>query len=276
MNLDLIELADIANPRLIAEALIKMLPEQVYPVPVNEIAIALGISEIIEIETNSFEGALLTNEEKSKAKILVKKGIIETRQRFTIAHELGHYLIPYHIPSAKGFECTSKDMREQDSAKATGRPKWEAEANTFASNLLMPASEFKQRFRKYREITIEMIVDLSGNFSVSKSAFLYRLMQLADDPFAAIISHNGIVAHAYRHSDFPRLSLRHGFEMPRRCQAKTISSPEGTISDADATDAANWLENDSGSFEMYEQVLVQKDGWHLTLLTVEPVDADDE
>ena len=167
-------------------------------------------------------------------------------------------------------------MGEQYSAKAIGPPKCEAEANTFASNLLMPASEFKQRFRNYREITIEMIIDLSGDFSVSKSAFLYRLMQLADDPFAAIISHNVIVARAYRHSDFPRLSLRHGFEMPCRCQAKTISIAQGTISDADATCSAYWIEKESGNFKMYEQVLVQKDGWHTTLLTMKSLDADDE
>ena len=55
------------------------------------------------------------------------------RRNFTLAHELGHYLLHRQL-HPQGLQCTNRNMADWDEA----RNKIEAEANTFASYLLMP------------------------------------------------------------------------------------------------------------------------------------------
>jgi hypothetical protein len=56
------------------------------------------------------------------------------RRRFTISHELGHFLIAAHRGDKR---CSAKDMYEN--GRETHHQKEEAQANRFAAGLLMPA-----------------------------------------------------------------------------------------------------------------------------------------
>ncbi|MCG7284798.1 ImmA/IrrE family metallo-endopeptidase [Cellulomonas sp. ACRRI] len=56
------------------------------------------------------------------------------RDRFTIAHELGHYFLHYRLPKVEGPRRYGRGQRNRA----------ETEANVFASTLLMPAKEFKK------------------------------------------------------------------------------------------------------------------------------------
>ncbi len=60
------------------------------------------------------------------------------RDRFTIAHELGHYFLHYLYPG---------HTTPQVFGRSNG-PRAETEANTFASSLLMPADLFTQAFHR--------------------------------------------------------------------------------------------------------------------------------
>lgn len=62
------------------------------------------------------------------------------RDRFTIAHELGHYFLHYRLPRAVG-------AREYGRG---GRDRAETEANFFAASLLMPRDLFTETFEKFR------------------------------------------------------------------------------------------------------------------------------
>ncbi|HTU78400.1 MAG TPA: ImmA/IrrE family metallo-endopeptidase [Solirubrobacteraceae bacterium] len=67
----------------------------------------------------------------------------ETRQRFTMAHELGHYLLRHH-ERAEAYE----DRFHLDLAENTPPGfDWRAEraANDFAADLLMPAGSCRPR-----------------------------------------------------------------------------------------------------------------------------------
>lgn len=95
-----------------------------------------------------------------------------TRQRFTLAHELGHIL--------------ARDAQELvvESHVAPGRQKdmTEVRANVFASNLLMPAPEVRYQFRQVADqhgrLTDEAFSELVVAFKVSPSAMGARLSQL--------------------------------------------------------------------------------------------------
>ncbi|MER5220818.1 helix-turn-helix domain-containing protein [Streptomyces flaveus] len=104
-----------------------------------------------------------------------------TRQRFTLAHELGHIL--------------ARDAQDLvvESHVAPGRQKdlTEVRANVFASNLLMPAPEVRHQFRQladqHSKLTDEAFAKLVVAFKVSPSALAARLSQLGlIDPESAL------------------------------------------------------------------------------------------
>jgi hypothetical protein len=67
--------------------------------------------------------------------VLVDRTQADVRQRFTIAHELGHILLPWHIGGA--FLCETGAARGFDVHGDVVDP--EPEANRFAAELLVPA-----------------------------------------------------------------------------------------------------------------------------------------
>jgi predicted transcriptional regulator len=62
------------------------------------------------------------------------------RDRFTIAHELGHYVLHYLYPNQNGRKVERLEAQRYGS----GRVEWEA--NWFAAGFLMPSSQFRDRF----------------------------------------------------------------------------------------------------------------------------------
>jgi Zn-dependent peptidase ImmA (M78 family)/transcriptional regulator with XRE-family HTH domain len=114
----------------------------------------------------------LTWQTESFRLILIGPTETWTRQRFTLAHELGHIL--------------ARDAQELvvESHVAPGRQKdlTEVRANVFASNLLMPAHEVRDRFRqvadRHGKLTDDAFSTLVAGFKVSPSALTARLTQL--------------------------------------------------------------------------------------------------
>lgn len=274
MLLDRIELADIGNPRKMAAGVLDLLPKVEFPLPIEEIALALEIRQIIEFETQAFEGALLTDEAKSDCTIVVRKGLRPERRRFTVGHELGHYLMPLHIPAGDGFRCTTADFRQEEPPTARGKAAWEAEANTFSAELLMPPAEFKKRLRAAHGASLEALVSLCSDFGVSKTAGGRRMTQISDDPCALVVSKDGVIKQIYRHDAFPFVGLKHGMPVPRDALIRSFREPKDSISDIDETDPAGWHLRERRGLELYEQVLMQDEGWGITLLTAEIEDED--
>ena len=66
--------------------------------------------------------------------ILVERSDHPTRQRFTLAHELGHLLLPWHLGGA--FACDTATDHPDFSLAANFEP----EANRFAAELLLPSA----------------------------------------------------------------------------------------------------------------------------------------
>lgn len=60
----------------------------------------------------------------------------ERRDRFTVAHELGHYFLHYVFAGVKGAKQFGRGARDRA----------ETEANVFASSLLMPEHHFREAY----------------------------------------------------------------------------------------------------------------------------------
>ncbi len=97
----------------------------------------------------------------------------EVRQRFTIAHELGHV----ELGHLQGREKCLRDPRENYSLNHY-KPE-ERDANRFAAALLMPAQAVRAAVVGMKEPDVEKLAEL---FKVSRLAMGIRLKQLGIIP----------------------------------------------------------------------------------------------
>ena len=86
------------NPERIAASIHAQLALLSGPVPIHQVAEALDIVEIRQAPLKGLEGALVSAAERDIGSILVNSSPPAQRQRFSIAHELGHFLNPWHRP----------------------------------------------------------------------------------------------------------------------------------------------------------------------------------
>ena len=146
------------------------------PVPVTRIARACGA----RISRDSLEGDLsgfLYSKDK-QALIGVNTHHSMTRQRFTIAHELGHFLLhnqDEHIHVDHEFRVRFR----RNPLSSEGTDTNEREANFFAASLLMP-EEFMERDLEH-EIDLfdeDFLQNLARKYGVSTQALVNRLKNL--------------------------------------------------------------------------------------------------
>lgn len=139
------------------------------PIPVEEIArkndIAIG-----RTPSNKFSG-LLYRKENATSFIAVNSTESLVRQRFTIAHELGHFFLH---PNKNTFI----DFR--DNKKNIVRGQKEVQANQFAAALLMPKKLLERDVFSIAQdgLSEEHIKYLSQKYSVSENAMSFRLINL--------------------------------------------------------------------------------------------------
>ena len=109
--------------------------------------------------------------------IRFNSGHHENRQRFTIAHELGHFIL--HSKSSPLFIDKEVKIMFRDNS-LTGDIQKEREANAFAAALLMPRDLILQYISGYDlELGEEGLVrNLSKTFKVSEKAMTIRLTNL--------------------------------------------------------------------------------------------------
>jgi Zn-dependent peptidase ImmA (M78 family) len=145
------------------------------PVPVEKIAELLGL----RIQLEPFEGDIsgCTVRRGNKAIIGVNSLHHPNRQRFTIAHEIGHFLLHKgkEIIVDRGFRINFRD----DESRKAEKPE-EIEANVFAAELLMPRIFLRNDLRN-KSVDIEddaLVHELASKYRVSQQALSHRLHNL--------------------------------------------------------------------------------------------------
>lgn len=158
-----------ASPRDTADALLEAAGTTSLPIPVEELVTGCGVRILAWDFDNNIDGLVV--QQDAGAVIWVNKGQAPTRQRFTLAHELGHYLLR-HVDE---FHL---DLGGDFSPNASGEHpdyNWRAEraANEFAANLLMPASMLRRASAESADVSA-----LASQFKVSPAAMGFRLKAL--------------------------------------------------------------------------------------------------
>lgn len=100
-----------------------------------------------------------------------------TRRRFSLAHELGHFLLH------KGDVFVDAKVNFRNRLSSMGVDREEIEANAFAAELLMPSdlvsSEFYKLFDPNKSVDHAAPIDeLASRFKVSPEAMSFRLKNL--------------------------------------------------------------------------------------------------
>ena len=147
------------------------------PVPVERLA-ALSGAVVVEAELDEDLAGMLVRDGNRKV-IAIAAGHAEVRQRFTIAHELGHLLMhPGRPLIAESAHAIRVDRRKNTVGLADQRE--EREANQFAAALLMPQSMTIAEWDRIGggAVTAEKVRALAAKFIVSAQAMHYRLINL--------------------------------------------------------------------------------------------------
>jgi Zn-dependent peptidase ImmA (M78 family) len=146
------------------------------PVPVEQLASALKIDVRYSEGADDVSGALIR--ETDSVVIAVNSAQHENRQRFTIDHELGHFLL--HRGTKLHFDDDFRiDYRDATSSDATNRE--EIEANGFAAALLMPQRILMRdwlRLAPDDKAIPDTIRALATRYRVSQRAMELRLVNL--------------------------------------------------------------------------------------------------
>lgn len=265
----LMELADCGSPEKLLSVIFAKRQEWRPPVPLEEFAASVGIEQIKALETDGFEGALLTDADKTRGIILFNGRSARQRKRFTIGHELGHFLIPTHRGNQ---QCTNKDMRE--SKRANERERRESEANRFSAGLLMPRHWFVREMNRLGDADVSHVRALAQLFDASLEATANRYAELTDDRCAFVFSKDGVIRYTRPSKQFPKLVVRAGDVLP--AGATRVSAEQAAAWKELAADV--WLQGVFGRSAppVLEQAVAQANGFQLTLLFQEPPDKDED
>jgi len=132
----------------------------------------------------------------SKAKggtIRVKSGLTHWQERFTAAHEIGHFRL--HV---KG------DMDHDDTVKqftVWNDPSEESEANLFAAELLMPEYLFCPRIQG-KTPSLALIDNLAEEFNTSRVSTAYQYVSYTSEPVGLVLSVGNTVKWYHKSESF--------------------------------------------------------------------------
>jgi Zn-dependent peptidase ImmA (M78 family)/transcriptional regulator with XRE-family HTH domain len=121
--------------------------------------------------------------------IMVSSSIPATRQRYTMAHELGHLM------AGDGHKIIDENVLD-------GKSPEEQRANSFAAAFLMPAGALRTAFEGQPAVGEQLIADLLGRYRVSLDALAFRLNNVG------LI--NATTREEVRRMSSARISLRQG------------------------------------------------------------------
>jgi Zn-dependent peptidase ImmA (M78 family) len=157
------------------------------PIDVFAIAHELSVTVRLLAAPDDLSGFFFRDPASGEAMIGINSSHHDHRQRFTLAHELGHMILHSYDDvhyDRKGYGYGYGRVMMRDSSSSTGENRDEVEANFFAAELLMPrAMVYKHllsgQVQDYLEEDFsDTVKHVAKEFGVSQQALSIRLVQL--------------------------------------------------------------------------------------------------
>lgn len=200
-------------------------------------------------------------------------------QRFSIAHELGHFFLEGHSESV----FRGGQMIHESHAGFSSGDQIELEADHFAAGLLMPSHLFKPEAGRHSDgfTAIENLADIC---KTSLTASAIRYAELTDAAVSVVVSSSSTVhycfasramraANGYRHlkkgSVLPSDSLTRRFN-------QTLSNIQSAKRDSDDTDLMAWFHTDQEIAATEDVIGLGEYGKTLTIISADIPEGDDD
>lgn len=192
--------------------------ESLYPMRVQDLACDISkhffpsdplVRVCADTFSTEFDGMMV---KKNGQWGIVYNDAITSRGRinFTLAHEFGHYLL-HRADLENGIQCGRNEMMKWKSEQRN----IEAEANEFASHLLMPINIFREKVNG-ETLDLNLFQNVAEYFDASLTAALLKWVSFTDKRAVIVIAKDGFVKWA-RSSDSAfktGLFLRTGKDYP--------------------------------------------------------------
>jgi Zn-dependent peptidase ImmA (M78 family) len=136
----------------------------------NDISIPIDLDKIlsfhkIKLKSGDFKNSNIAGAYHRDSKtIFIPKGGTYQRNVFTIAHELGHYILHKDVPNEVFYRLDAELISSQE------KDIQETEANWFAASLLMP----KSKLSEFADLLKNHLEEMATVFGVSKKAMFWR------------------------------------------------------------------------------------------------------
>lgn len=221
---------------------------------------AIAFDAGVRVEYQPLEGceATLVGFE-DRAVATVRPSPIRGRERFSLAHELGHW----KLHRGRTFRCRLDDPDENLVSDKT----LEKQADTFAAHLLMPAPLFNPALKTQgNNPGFGEIADLATQFDASLLATSLRLTDVNRLPVVlACYTHRGLRWHKTA-TDVPRRWwLRNNLD--EDSFAYDLMTNGTLIAKPRKQPAETWFENDDAdSYEVFEHCVPGRNGEVLVLI----------
>lgn len=146
-----------------------------YPVKLGQLAKELGVSIKVSSLGTGISGQI--SREGNQYVIRVNRNEARERQRFTIGHELAHYLL--HRPI---IDSDPEGIKDTVLYRSGASERVEFEANRLAAEIVMPMRLVEKELRDtFGGVVTEATIEgLASRFEVSKAAMEIKLSTLAE------------------------------------------------------------------------------------------------
>lgn len=159
--------ADFARAQRRAEDIIREFGITSPPIDPEAIAEALDVDVVYARFSSDVSDQISGYIEPARSRIVVNRDIKPNRKTYTIAHELGHYLLHKEYTKSDKYQVFPR-MNQYSGQK----PDEEREADAFAANLLVP-EKFLREYKDYASTS-----ELARMFCVSQEVILHRLKRI--------------------------------------------------------------------------------------------------
>ena len=228
--------------RQTAEAFLKR--EGIATLPVDPFAIAESLAITVEAKPHDKDGVsgMLLRHGNNFGIIYATHISSPGFQRFSVSHELGHYLLPGHPEQifTNGIHISRAGFVTNDI--------YELEADHFAAGLLMPEVPFKKEMDRH-DPGLDAIEQVAHRSITSLTATAIRFAELSDMAVAVIVSTGGVIDYSFLSEpmkSLPKLDwLRKGTKLPAGTTTARLAADPARVRagncTADAVDVRDWL-----------------------------------
>lgn len=148
------------------------------PINLVQLATEIGLSVKYESMPDDISGHL---EKQSDGSFCITVNVFHhpNRQRFTIAHEIGHFVLHNHLIGNGVYDNKAFRANTEENYHPSINQKHETEANKFAAAILMPTDRIKQAYDSLENKQDEVaLANLAHQWGVSVQALMIRLKSI--------------------------------------------------------------------------------------------------